>query len=87
MASGNLFEFLYSPSISPIPCKECGSNMHCVRRSPQENGERQVFMCATCGECTERIAGRAGRDEFRQQPETGLLAVLVKEPTDPRNER
>jgi hypothetical protein len=61
--------------------------MHCVRRSPQENGERQVFMCATCGECLERIAGRAGRDEFRQQPETGLLAVLVKEPTDPRNER
>ena len=57
MASGNLFEFLYSPSISPIACTECGCNMHCVRRSPQEDGERQIFMCANCGESKERIAG------------------------------
>lgn len=63
MASKDLFGFLSLPCLMPISCVECGYNMYCVRRSPEETGEKQVFTCATCGESTERIVGaRANAD-------------------------
>jgi hypothetical protein len=31
--------------------------MHCVRRVPERAGERQIFICATCGQSSERVLG------------------------------
>jgi hypothetical protein len=52
--------------------------MHCLRRSPQENGEKQLFVCAACGECTVRIVGDPViRSELGEAVEPALPALLV----------
>ncbi len=62
MASKDPFNFANSPVVAPIPCIVCGNNMHCVRRQPLDEGERQLFMCAACGGSSERTVGLEASD-------------------------
>jgi hypothetical protein len=70
MASKDLFEFLSLPCLLPISCVECGFNMYCVRRSPEETGEKQTFTCAACGESKERIVGASAKMDGTGSPAT-----------------
>ena len=62
MAETNPFNFQDAPIVPPIPCTQCGNNMVCARRSPEQGGERQRFLCS-CGNTSERIAGVELSDE------------------------
>jgi hypothetical protein len=76
MASRDPFNIANSPAVAPIPCVECGSNMHCIRREPQNSGERQLFMCAACGNASERTVGLQESDaEVQGGIETSLGIV------------
>ena len=55
MAETNPFNFQDAPIVPPI-------NMVCARRSPEQGGERQRFLCS-CGNTSERIAGVELSDE------------------------
>lgn len=57
MASKDPFNIANSPSVAPIPCVECGNNMHCVRRQLLAPGEYQLFQCVSCGANTDRTVG------------------------------
>jgi len=67
MASSDPFNFRTSFMVMPIPCIECGNNMHCVRRMPEAAGEKQLFICATCGQSSERVVGPQVSDEEVQR--------------------
>ena len=56
MASKDPFNIQNSPFVAPIPCVNCGTNMHCVRRESASAGEKQLFQCS-CGNSVERIVG------------------------------
>jgi hypothetical protein len=76
MASRDLFNIAHSPAVAPIPCIECGNNMHCVRRQPAHAGERQMFVCAACGNASERTVGLQESDaDIQCAVETSLGIV------------
>ena len=57
MASKDPFLFSRTKVVAPIPCVECGNNMHCFRRTPVRSGERRWFHCAGCSNEIERTVG------------------------------
>jgi transposase-like protein len=77
MASKDPFNFLNSPVVVPIPCIDCGNNMHCVRRVPEQNGERQMFICAACGDTTERAVGIQASDYEIQKAAEASSGLFV----------
>ena len=72
MAGTSLFNFRESTIVPPIPCTHCGNNMNCVRRTPEQGGERQEFAC-TCGNTTERVVGTEMSDQEVQATAEKLL--------------
>lgn len=78
MASKDPFNIASSPAVAPIPCMDCGHNMHCVRRVPTDEGERQLFMCAACGHSSERVVGLQESDDTIQkaaEKNTGIASA------------
>jgi hypothetical protein len=67
MASKDPFNIANSPAVAPIPCIDCGNNMHCVRRAPGAAGEHQLFTCIACGNSTERVVGLQASDDAIQR--------------------
>jgi len=63
MPPNNPFNFQESTIVPPVPCTQCGNNMLCVRRSPEQGSERQRFLCSSCGNTNERIVGIEMSDE------------------------
>ncbi len=75
MASSSPFDFSNSKFVAPIPCPECGHNMHCCRRTPEGAAEHQCFYCGVCHNEIERVAGVEPSDaRIEQEAEriTGL---------------
>jgi hypothetical protein len=70
MASKDPFYFAKSHSIASIRCVGCGSNMYCFRRSLAGQGERQWFICAGCGNESERTVGLRSTDATIQTDES-----------------
>ncbi len=75
MASRDLFNIAHSPVVYPIPCTDCGHNMHCVRRSATPQGECQQFSCATCGATHERTLAEQVSDSDIQREAERLSGV------------
>lgn len=79
MASKDPFNFANSKTVASIPCMACGNNMHCVRREPVAGGERQTFMCATCGNASERTAGLQVSDAEIQNAVEQRLGIVRRQ--------
>jgi hypothetical protein len=82
MASKDPFNILHSRAVAPIVCDECGNNMHCVRRTPDGDGERQRFHCVACNQETERTVGLQESDAAVQQ-EAEKRVGLSSSPSQP----
>jgi len=78
MASKAPFSFGGSPAVAPIPCTACGNNMHCIRRQPVAEAERQTFRCATCGFSSERTVGEQESDHDIQSTLERSLGISRK---------
>jgi hypothetical protein len=55
-----------APPIAPqsqttMPCENCGNTMQRVRRTSLREGERQSFICQSCGNCSDRTVGLLAR--------------------------
>jgi hypothetical protein len=63
VASKKLSNVIFLPdSVAQLPCVECGKTMHRVRRLSVTGGERQLFICASCGGSAEWFIGRGVSD-------------------------
>lgn len=67
--------FFYSKFVPSIPCTECGNNMYCFRRTPESEGERQWFYCATCSNEAQRVAGAESSDATIQTEAEKITGV------------
>jgi hypothetical protein len=67
MASKDPFDISNSLIVAPTPCVECGNNMYCYRRQLVASGERQSFLCSSCGAETERTVGLQESDDDIQK--------------------
>ncbi|MGD9923895.1 MAG: hypothetical protein AB7V13_21000 [Pseudorhodoplanes sp.] len=78
MASRDPFNIVESPVVASIPCIGCGNNMHCIRRQQVTAGEVQLFMCAACGNSSERVVGMQESDEDIQSAIEKSLGIARK---------
>ena len=74
MASKDPFNIAHSPIVAPIPCIECGNNMHCVRRQPTSSGEKQRFLCS-CKNSVERFKALEMSDDQVQRHVEDSLGI------------
>lgn len=75
MASSKPFIFGDSTTVAPIVCTDCGHNAFCIRRSPVEVGEYQLFECRSCGKRSERVVSPQVSDEFIQKEAEKLAGM------------